>query len=37
MIERNHLEIVREVDRCGSLTAAADALSMWTALETVES
>ena len=26
MIERNHLEIVREVDRCGSLTAAADAL-----------
>jgi LysR family transcriptional regulator for metE and metH len=28
MIERNHLEIVREVDRCGSLTAAADALCL---------
>lgn len=28
MIERNHLEIAREVDRCGSLTAAADALCL---------
>jgi LysR family transcriptional regulator for metE and metH len=28
MIERNHLEIVREVDRCGSLTAAADGLCL---------
>lgn len=28
MIERNHLEIVREVDRCGSLTAAAEALCL---------
>ena len=28
MIERNHLEIVREVDRSGSLTAAADALCL---------
>ncbi len=28
MIERNHLEIVREVERCGSLTAAADALCL---------
>lgn len=28
MIERNHLEIVREVERSGSLTAAADALCL---------
>ena len=28
MIERNHLEIVREVDRSGSLTAAADAMCL---------
>jgi len=28
MIERNHLEVVREVDRSGSLTAAADALCL---------
>lgn len=28
MIERNHLEIVREVDRSGSLTAAANALCL---------
>ncbi len=28
MIERHHLDIVREVDRCGSLTAAANALHL---------